>query len=203
MYTDYDIYLAFRTTQSQHNDKHLRLPKDWDSYKLKSLSASTRKCIDDATGYFNTKWSGIDLMLYMQCGFELYKSFGYQRFFDQPVLELYIQKDKKRKRRIKVNHESITESLRYIRSVVGDKDINGYTYLQMYCKMREGARKCLVHDHIHNRIDPLLFVYCLYYKYIKLTDDDKQLCYNITNRYRELTYMMFEVEGFIKEKERI
>ena len=203
MFTDYEIYTQFRKAQSLAKGKPFRLPSDWDTFKNKRISVVNVTHLDRATGYFNTTWSNIDPLTYMQCGFELYKTFTYHMFLKPQIISLYIEKDKQKKRRIKINKESLLESIGFIRDTVGSKELNGYSKLQIYCKMMDGDQRVIINHYLHNNIDPLLFVYCIYYKYIKMNDNDRILCYNIINRYRELLPLMFEVEDLIKSKENL
>ncbi len=200
MITDYDVYVSFRKAQANYKNKAFRLPSDWDSFKEKRMSVKNKQCLDRVTDFFNTKWSNIDIDTYMECGFSIYKTFSYHMFLKRNVLDLYIENDKQRKRRIKVNKESLHDSFIHMRCVFCEP-LKGYSLLESYCRVKRGAEKMIIHDYLKNKIDPLLIVYCIYHKYLKLSDTDREKVYNISNRYRDLLEKMFEVEHNIKELE--
>lgn len=205
MITPQDVYIAYRKAKSLHSGKGFRLPKEWDEYYATKLSPKNREFLDRATGYFNTTWSNINLDEYMETGSELYKTFSYHMFLKPLILTRYIEIDKLKKRRIVKDMCSIDTTFDYIDELTEYKTRKylDYTNLQVYCKMKDESQSLLVTDYLTNKIDPLVFVYCLYYKYIKLTDIERQYCYNITNRYRDLLEQMFDVEGYIKQREGI
>ena len=199
---DYNVYCAFRKAQSLAKGKAYRLPKCWDTFKQNRMSVKNRDSLDLITGYFSTKWSNIDIDTYMECGFDIYKTFSYHMFFKQNILDLYIERDKQKKRRIKASKEDIDLSFDLVNDTLKELkvSVDGYNNLQLYCKLHIDNQKTVVHDYLMNRIDPITFIYCIYYKYITLKDEDREKCYNIVNRYRELLPLMFEIEKYIKEK---
>jgi len=202
MVTEQDVYIAYRKAKSLQSGKGFRLPKDFDEWYNTKLTETNRSHLSRMAGFFNTTLSNINIDIYMECGFELFKTFSYHMFLSPKVLQHYIDKDKRKKRRISASMTGISDSFAYIRSQMKDqKVIEGYTMLQSYCKTREGDRKLILNDYMRNFIDPLVVVYCLYYKYLILTDIEREYMYPISNRYRELLTQMFEVEKFIKEKE--
>jgi len=202
MVTEQDVYIAYRKAKSLQSGKGFRLPKDFDEWYNTKLTETNRCHLSRMAGFFNTTLSNINIDIYMECGFELFKTFSYHMFLSPKVLQHYIDKDKRKKRRISASMTGISDSFAYIKSQMKDqKVIEGYTMLQSYCKTREGDRKLILNDYMRNFIDPLVVVYCLYYKYLILTDIEREYMYPISNRYRELLTQMFEVEKFIKEKE--
>ena len=114
MITKQDVYVAYRRAKSLQSGKGFRLPKDWDEYYHTKMSVKNREFLDRATGHFNTTWSNVDIDEYMACGCELYKSFSYHMFLHPQVLQLYIEKDKQRKRKRAVSSKSIEESFDFI-----------------------------------------------------------------------------------------
>ncbi len=202
MYTDYDIYVAFRAAQANSKGKAFRLPSDWETFKKNRMSKVNFENLTKITGYFNTKWSNLNIDTYMECGFTLYKTFSYTMFFNRPVIDLYIENDKQLKRRIKKNKKNIDTSFNIVNSIIGINTLNGYNKLQMICKLKEGEQKKVIDLYLHNKFDSLLFVYCIYYKYIKLTDIEREQCYNIVGKYRDLLQLMLgEIEEYIRDKE--
>lgn len=201
MITRFDVYVAYRKAKANHDNKGFRLPNDWNEYLTKKMKPQNREFLEKLTGYFNTTFSNIDIDKYMECGFQLWKTFSYHMFLRRNIIDLYKEQDKRRKRQIKIDMERIDTSMDFIKERVGDKKINGYNLLQVYCKIKEGAMRLIVSDYLKNDVDPLIFVYCIYYKYIKLTDIEREYCYNVVNRYRDLLEQMFQVENHIQEKE--
>ena len=197
MITDYDVYVAFRKAQAYSKNKPYRLPKNWTVFKNSRLSSKNLEFLQKLTDYFNTKWSNICIDDYMQYGFELYKNFSYHQFFKQNVIDLYIEKDKQKKRLFNNLKQSIKKTFDYLDTLkINPK--NGYTVLQHYCKLKDDNLKCIITDYIQNKINPLVFVYCLYYKYLTLTDIEKENVYYITNNYRELLAKMFKLKSYIQ-----
>jgi len=204
MITEEDVYTSYKKARSLIQGKPYKLPKDWEKHFTTKLSLQQQETIIKATGYFNTTWSNINIDEYMITGFELFKTFSYHSLLNPKILAMYIEKDKQKKRRISISKELIIKSFDRIKErMEKQKILDGYTKLQTYCKLREGDRKVILFDYIKNLIDPLIVVYCIYYKYLQLSDTDKEYVYNISTRYRELLEKMFEVESFIKEGEKL
>ncbi len=206
MISEEDVYIQYRHAKSLQSGKGYRLPKQWDEYFTTKMTAKNREYLTRATGHFNTTWSNIDVATYMECGCELYKTFSYHMFLKPQILTHYIEKDKQKKRRIKVNHDSIDDSIDYINDFLSSNMTIGvyppdYTDLQIYCKIKNDNQKQIVSDYLKNKIDPLLLAYCLYYKYLKLTDIEREYCYNVINRYRDILEHVFEVESHIQMRE--
>ena len=198
MITDYDVYVAFRKAQAFSKNKPYRLPKNWDVFKNSRLSDKNLQFLQTITDYFNTKWSNISIDKYMECGFELFKNFSYHQFLKRNVIDLYIEKDKIRKRIIKQKKSDIRKSFEHIKSL-NLSPIKNYSVLETYCKLKDNQQKKIIKDYLLNKIDPVLFVYCLYYKFFQLTDIEKELVYNITNNYRKYLVIMFKQKKFIEE----
>jgi hypothetical protein len=202
MITRFDVYVAYRRAKANKEGKGFRLPKEWNEFYNTKLTEKNREYLDKLTGYFNTTYSNINIDKYMECGFDLWKSFSYHMFLRKNIIDLYKEKDKQQKRKIKANSETINSTFDFINQFMNGKELfNGYNNLQSYCKIRDGHRKTILEHYMKGLIDPLVIVYCLYYKYLKLDDVETQYIYNITNRYRDLIEDMFQVEDQIKERE--
>ncbi len=202
MITVEDVYVAYRRAKSLQSGKGFRLPKDWDEFYATKMTPKNKELLEKAAGYFNTTWSNININEYMECGAEMYKSFAYHMFFHPKVLQNYIEKDKRKKRRIGKSAKSIEDTFVFINHFMRDREnINGYNMLQSYCKITDGHKKTILEHYMKNRVDPLVVVYCLYYKYLRLTDIERQYVYSISNRYRDLLQDMFDVEQEIKDRE--
>lgn len=202
MVTDQDVYFAFRKAQGNANGRGFRMPKDWGAF-LEKMNANNKNWLRQATIYFNTKYSNIDLDRYMECGFEVWKSFTYKHFLDDKVIQLYIQKDKTRKRQMEVSHREIEQSFNAISDYLMDKPRRpGYTQLQNFCKFRDGELRICINMYVQGIVDAMTLTYCVNRGYIQLTDDERALSPYLVQRYRELLESLQDVKGFIKEKER-
>ncbi len=203
MITEEDVYVCYRKAKSLQTGKGFRIPKDWDSHFNTKMKDQTRNLLIKAAGYFNTTWSNVDIQTYMEVGCRLYATFSYHMFFKPQVLSEYISQDKRQKRLIKANIEKIDESFDHINEWLIYKGFHSsdYTNLQLYCKCKDGEVKTIVADYLKNLIDPVLLSYCIFFKYIKLTDIEREYCYNVVNRYRDVLEQMFRVEDEIKRRD--
>ena len=94
MISEMDVYRAFRSVQSSRLGKGYRMPKDWEIFYTNRLSANQQKNLTRSSKYFTTVWNDIDIIRYMECGFELFPKFSYHMFFNEQVMKLYIVRDK-------------------------------------------------------------------------------------------------------------
>ena len=204
MITEEDVYVAYRRAKSLQSGKGFRLPKHWDTFFVDKMSQKNREYLTRAAGFFNTTWSNVNLDKYMSCGAELYKTFSYHMFLRPNILTHYIEKDKIQKRKVQADILLIDASFNYIIGYLRSEKMGSrdYTDLEFYCKLKEGDKKSIVGDYLSGHIDSVLLTYCIYYKYIKLTDIEREYCYNVVNRYRDFLQQMFDVEDFIKSKDK-
>ena len=201
--TEWDVYVAYRRAKSLQSGKGFRLPKDPDDFLATKMTVKNREFLDRATGYFNTTWSNVNLDNYMECGCDLYKTFSYHMFLRPNILSHYIEKDKQLKRKVKADTLAIDASFDFINGYMKNvPKIEGYSNLQFYCKGKNGERKKIITDYLEGKVDSVLLTYCIYYKYIKLTDIEREYCYNVVNRYRDFLEQMFNVEEYIKSKDK-
>lgn len=202
MITEFDVYYAFRKAQSLAKDRGFRIPKDWDKF-LEKMNKKNAEWLYRAMVHFNTTYSNIDIDEYMACGFTLWKGFTYKHFCDPKILELYIQLDKIKKRKLDVSHHEIEKSFSVIKHYLNSQPLrSGYTQLQSFCKFRDGEVRIIINKYNQNEIDPLTLVYCISKSYVVLTDDERALMPYISQRYRELNENLQPVLEFVKQKER-
>jgi len=201
MITEWDVYTSFRRAQAIAKDKPYRLPKNWESFKLK-MSKQNDEWLYKATVWFNTKYVNIDIDEYMLCGFELWKGFTYKHFCDSRVINLYIEKDKIKKRKMQITHEEIDKSFVNIENWLKDQPLrSGYTQLQNLCKFREGEIRCVIGLYNRGLVDTMTLTYCLNKRYLIMSDDERLLMPYISQRYRELQESLLLVKGYINQKE--
>lgn len=201
MYTDRDVYVAFRSAQGRANDRGFRLPKSWEDQRNK-LTPTNLSFLDNLVGHFNTTFCNIELSRYMDCGFELFKTFSYHNFLDKRVINLYIHKDKVNKRKIETSKTEIIDTFDFLTTETKELPHRpGYSTLQSYCKLRDGEVHNIVNRYMRGGIDTMTLVYCIKKHYITLTDDERAMLPYIVGRYRELLESESEVEAFIKQQE--
>lgn len=203
MITDFDIYCAYRQAQAEAKNRPYRLPNDWNSQRKNKMSEQNLKWLDEAVIHFNTRFANINLDDYMRCGFELLKTFSYKNFLDSRVIELYIQKDKIKKRKFLSNKKDIVRSLSFIKGVMFNQPLKeGYSALQLFCKIRNGSQRVIIDEYNKNNIDSVTFTYCVYSKYIVLNDLERSLVPYIRENYREIVRTINDLMDFIEEKEK-
>ena len=191
-----DIYYNFRKAQSESKGRGFRMPKDFDSHLEKKFSEKNREALLLATQYFNTKWTNVNPYRYMQCGFEMFKTFSYVKFFDPRIMRLYVQKDKNIKREMNVNKKAIVESVKFIKRFMKENDIH---MLRNYLQMADGHRKVIVDHYIHGSIDKYLLVWLVKTGKLVLNDDDRACMTYIVHQYREIGEKLQEINGFMRK----
>ncbi len=180
-----NVYIKFNEARASKLNKKFKKPKNWES----KLLPDQIQIFAQISGYFLTKWSNINVKRYMECGFELYKRFTYKDILRPDIIKHYIETDKIKKRRINTSLKKIDSSFRYIEKS-----------LKHYCNLHEGARSVIINDYLKNKIDTMILVYCIYYKYLIISKDEKELLYNIYGKYDEIVNKMFNIEYYIKDK---
>jgi hypothetical protein len=183
MITPYDVYCAYNNARNKRTFSE-------EKYRNR-LSDKNLLQIDKTAMYFNTVYSNIDLDMYMQCGFKLWKTFNPSRFLDERIIEEYKNQDKKFKRTIKVTKEDIDSSFEYIGMPLDE-----------YCHLISSSYKnhLIISGYIKNRIHSVIIVYCLYNRLIRFDDLQRDYVYNILNNYDEWVSLMYKWEDYIKQK---
>ena len=110
MITDFDVYKSFRKAQANANNRGYKIPRDFDDF-LEKMNSNNREWLQRTTIYFNTSYRNIDIDKYMECGFEIWKSFTYKNFLHEKIMVLYISKDKARKRQKEVALREIDRAI--------------------------------------------------------------------------------------------
>lgn len=202
MITDLDVYAAFRRAQANAKGTGFRLPTDWESHKTNRMTEYNYDQLYKMTVHFNTTLSNINMDRYMACGFELWKGFTYKHFCDQKILNLYMTHDKNRKRRMQASVDEIDSTFEFLKREMGVKPRrDGYGQLQNFCKFRDGEVKFIINTYLKGKVDTMTLTYCIYKRYLTLTDDERALTPYVADRYRELVENMQEVKVHIERKE--
>jgi len=191
-----DIYYNFRKAQSESKGRGFRMPKDFDAHLEKKFSKKNREALLLATQYFNTKWTNVNPYRYMQCGFEMFKTFSYLKFFDPRIMRLYVQKDKNIKREMNVNKKAIVESVKFIKRFMKENNIH---MLRNYLQMKNGHKKVIVDHYVHGSIDKYLLVWLVKTGKLVLNDDDRACMTYIVHQYREIGEKLQEINGFMRK----
>jgi len=196
MYSNEDIYFFFRKVQSESKNRGFKMPKDFEKHLNTRFSKPNKEALILSTKYFNTKWENIDVYKYMQCGFELFKTFSYVKFFDKRVLNLYIVKDKNLKREMSVNKKLIIKSAKFIKGYMHNNNIFSF---KDYCCTVVDNKKEIVSHYIHNDVDKFLFVWAIKIGYLVLNDTDRSQLPYIIAQYREILVRVGEIEDFFNK----
>ena len=184
MITPYNVYCVYRKVKA--GNKKYNLPTE-EKYRNR-LSTSSLLEIDRCSQYFNTLYSNINLEIYMKCGFQVYKTFSFQKFLDPKILEKYKSVDKRLKRNINISKEYIDNSFNCINMP-----------LYKYCRQYVGQRKKIIDDYLFNRIHGMIVVYCMRFNLISFIDDEECYFYNINNNYDEWIKKMYSVKKYIED----
>lgn len=191
-----DIYYNFRKAQSESKGRGFRMPKDFDKHLENKFSQKNREALVLATQYFNTKWTNVNPYRYMQCGFEMFKTFSYVKFFDPRIMRLYVQKDKNIKREMNVNKKGIIDSVKFIKGYMKE---NKVFMLRDYLEMKDGYKKLIVTHYVQGYIDKYLLVWLVKTGKLILTDDDRACMTYIVHQYREIGDKLQEINGFMRK----
>ena len=188
-----DIYYFFRKAQSESKGVGFRMPKNFDQHLEKKFSIKNKEALLMATKFFNTKWVNIDVYKFMKCGFELFKTFTYVKFFDTRVINFYIERDKNLKREMTFNKDLIVKSVKFVKRYLKENSIT----LSDYCKQQEGHTKVIVNHYISNNIDKYFFSWLVNRGILKLNDDDRLKIPYIVCNYREIVDKINDINGFM------
>jgi len=193
MITAEDVYIEFRRAQAQFNNRGYRIPKDFEKHLKTKMSDKNREALEMATKFFNTKWKNINIFRYMECGFNVYKTFTYTRFFDTKVMNLYKQRDKNLKREMTICKRSLKDSLLFVKQYIKDNKISS---VSRYCMMKNGYVNIVIEHYLNNYVDKYFIVWLIKQKMLKLDDENLLLVPYISELYRELLVKLDEVKDF-------
>lgn len=193
------VYYFFRKAQSETKGRGFRMPKDFVSHINNKFSVKNREALVLATKYFNTKWSNIDVYKYMQCGFELFKTFSYLKFFDKRVLNLYIVKDKNLKREMRINKKEIIKSVKFVKHFMIENNIDS---ISSYCNLTDGNQKVIIKHYIHNKVDKFFLVWLIKIGFLYLNDNDRSYIPYIISQYREILVKNEDILDFFNKLKR-
>lgn len=195
-----DIYFYFRKAQAESKSRGFRMPKDFEKHLSTRMSEKNREALRLVTKYFNTKWKNVDVYKFMSYGFELFRNFTYTQFFDQRVINLYIEKDKILKREINISKTSIRDSAFFIKKYMKRK---GIPSLSRYCMLRARGSSLPVFHYMQNKVDKFLLVWFINIGYIRLDDDERAMIPYIVEQYREILVKIEEMKDFLKEVQKV
>lgn len=200
MITEFDVYVAFRKAQASAKNRGYKIPKDFKSHLANKFTKKNREALVQATKYFNTKWQNIDVDRFMECGFELLKSFSYINFHDKRVMNLYIQKDKARKHDNKKIKSKMVESAKFVKKLLnGNK--SSIPKLKKYSLMKDGKKSLPVSHYLQGNIDKFFLTWLMMKRCLILSDMDRPLIPLIERNYRTYCDKLREIKPFLKRLE--
>jgi len=170
MYNPYEVYKVFKTVEAEVKDKNLNILTE-DKYD-KMLSDKNKEVLIQAAGLFNTKFQNVKLDDYIRCGFSLYKSFGYDKFFRSKVIDKYIADDSRLKRDPEEGLNKVLDSMKHIGMPIKD-----------YLKETVGTERRIIYDYIHNNIGSTVLVWCIWRNLLTPTDIEWEYLNTIKSNY--------------------
>ena len=191
-----DVYYAFRKAQADHFSRGYRMPKDFETHFNEKFKEQNKKKLIKITGYFITKWQSIDPYQYFLCGFQLYdKRFSYMKFLDEKIILLYKQRDKNKKREVRVTKQGLIESAVFVKKWLKQNDLET---LDDYIHKREGHRNVAVEHYLKNKIDASFLVF-LIGKGMILTDSERSDLPYIQTNFRKLKFNLEDMKEFLSK----
>lgn len=189
------IYASFRKAQADFNNRGYRLPKDFENHFNTKFSTQNQKHLIKITGWFLTKWSNIDPYDYFMCGFQLFdKRFSYAKFFNEKIILLYKNRDKNKKREIRITKESLIKSASYVKQWMKENNVT----FDQYLSITEGHRKIAVKHYINNYIDAIFIVFMIE-KGMLLSDNDRSMMPYVQSNFRKIKFGLLEIKDFVKK----
>ncbi len=189
------IYKAFRKAQADYNNRGYRMPKDFEKHFNTKFSEQNKKKLIKITGWFLTKWQNIDPYEYFKCGFDLNEGkFSYMKFLNEKILLLYKNRDKNKKREVKITKQKLIESAKFVKRWM---DRNNAT-LDDYIGTRIGNKRIAVDHYVKNKIDATFFVFLLN-KGMILTNTERSDIPYIQTNYRKIQFGLKDIEDFVKK----
>lgn len=196
MYTTWDIYCIFRKVQSKGV---YRLPKDWNKHFNNKFGDKQKDCLQKITDYFNTKWQNINPDRYFEVGFQIFKNFNYNQFFDKKIIEMYKRFDKLEKRNIEVNKKNIIENVKYVLTQVEECDkLKIWGPLKYYCRIRDSNYISKpINDYINNYISTVFLTWIIYERMFTLNDIEISIIPYVIENYRDVVAQLRDMEDFL------
>ena len=191
MYTELDIYRAFRNAQSSVNNRGYRLPKDWVKHFTEKLTENQQYTLTRMSKYFSTVWNDIDVGKYFECAFELYPKLNYHLFFNKQIMELYKRKDKTLKNDYRNMKAEVIKSCVFVKSYMNDKQHN--ILFNDYCKIIVDNRHVIVDHYLKNDISGYFLCWMIAEGYINVYDYEfilPSIIKNYRSMYAKLKYNM-------------
>lgn len=207
MYEPKDVYSIFRREQASFYNRPYNLPKDWDSFwNGKKLNSRSKSLIKELTHRFNTNWNNIDPVEYIRCGFDLFKNrFTYIKFIDRKILNLYIERDKNKKRKLESSKKEIAENAKFIISFLKDKINPKFSVLNQYAKMKDGRETVCIKHYKQDKIGAYLIAWMIFNGYLSLDKNDISTIPNIVENLRLIINKIKngDINLFLKKVEKV
>ncbi len=176
MYTDWDIYCAFRKAQANYISRPYRLPKNWEKYRRSGVMAKrSLQNIDLAVKKFNGTWFKIDPERYFETGFKILGvKFTYNRFFNPKIIKQYIRDDKMMKRVARLNKESMIESAKFLKRYMSTRTVNPKLSLaRQYTALTEANVHLPISHYLQGKIDKFFLVWLIRRGLVVITKEEQ------------------------------
>jgi len=191
-----NVYIEFRKAQSIAKGKPYRLPKDFEKHLNNKMSKVNRKSLSVVTNWFITKWSGVSIGKYFECGFELFNNFTYRNFADPRILKLYISRDKLIKRKAELGKRNIIDSVKFVLKYIREHKIKSTS---IYCMIRQDGKSLPIIHYLNNDIDRYFLTWMIREKYVHLNDYEMSVIPYITDKYREILDELAQNNRFLEK----
>lgn len=196
MYTEIDVFIAFKKAQASANNRGFRIPKDWVEYFSEKLTTNQQYMLTRMSKYFSTVWVDIDLNKYFECGFELYPKLNYHLFFKKQIMDLYKRKDKMIKDDLQLMKMNIVKSSIFVKSYM--KNYEYRNLLSDYCKITIDNRHVIVDHYLHNKINGYFLSWMIAEGYFNVYDYEFILP-SIIKNYRMMYNKLMDNMEFLEE----
>lgn len=192
MYSVENLYCLFLKKKGEASKRGYRAPKDFEK-KFSEMAPDQRESWRKLSGYFNTTWQNIDPEKYFQYGFELWKTFFYKQFFDQKLINYYIQKDKNQKRELELNKKSVILSAKFVKLFMKENKISN---LKLYAWKKDGYHSVCVKHYIQGKIDKMFLSYLIMRRYLVLSDEEKRDIPYVIETFRDSVSQISKIREF-------
>jgi len=154
LHTPEQIYRTFLNAKKDFTGKSVKIPQDGIKTTPKNVDI-----IERVTDFFNTKWHNIDPYQYFLKGFELYKTFNYDKFFKEDIVRNYIQ-SKHNERLNDFNKHLFDKSVEYVKVLLEVENLTE-EHLEYYFTLSDGYEQIYLKDYLKGFIDKYFVVYLL------------------------------------------
>lgn len=197
----FDVYVKFRQSQSRFFNRPYRLPKDFDTFVQKRMSEKNRQNLEKITQYFNTKWINIDIDRYFDYGFELFqKTFSYNKFLDNRLIQYYIDKDRNIKRSNEATSEDLKKSIVFVKKWALENCRNPrVSPITLYCNKSDEKVRLPIKHYLRGNIHKLFLTWLIREGYFKPKDYEISYITHISENFRSNIEKLNEFSNLMRK----